>query len=159
MSTPTRQLWPLRGVHFQHPRRPNPRGGREGFGCPVGGRGWWWGHSGGASVPGIGSQWGGLAAAATPQLLWVFSRQMSFTLGVGAPKAPCDHPLQLGQVHGAMGQVWEGVGMHARHLQSCVWGSWCGGSGPGALLTSVLSVCSSPALGPGACPLCCGRGH
>lgn len=39
---------------------------------------------------------------------------------VGAPKAPCDQPLQLSQVQGAVGQVWEGVGVHSCDLQ--VWG-------------------------------------
>lgn len=40
---------------------------------------------------------------------------------VGAPKAPCDQPLQLSQVQGAVGQVWEGVGVHPCNLQ--VWGA------------------------------------
>lgn len=36
---------------------------------------------------------------------------------VGAPKAPGDYPLQLIQVQGAMGQVWEGLGVHTSDLQ------------------------------------------
>lgn len=36
---------------------------------------------------------------------------------VGAPEAPCDHPFQLSQVQGTMGQIWEGVGVHPSDLQ------------------------------------------
>lgn len=36
---------------------------------------------------------------------------------VGAPVAPCDHPLQLSQVQGPVRRVWEGVGVHPSNLQ------------------------------------------
>lgn len=79
---------------------------------------------------------------------------------VGAPKAPCDQPLQVSQVQGAVGQVWEGVGVHPCDLQ--VWG---GGSEDkvqvqGSNSTSYpCLVCSSPALGRGGFRLSYGPGH
>lgn len=62
---------------------------------------------------------------------------------VGAPKAPCDHPLQLVCVHGAVGEVREEVGVHSRDLQVCGVEEQV----QGACSTSYLCpVCSSPAL-------------
>ena len=60
---------------------------------------------------------------------------------VGAPEAPCDHPLQLSQVQGPMGQVWEGVGVHPSNLQVLGWGFRIRSRGSGSPPTSVLSAC------------------
>lgn len=76
---------------------------------------------------------------------------------VGAPQAPCDHPLQLSQVQGAAGQVWEGVGVHPRDLQ--VLGKEGGkirSRGAASPPTSVPRLL--PSSGPSSLPLCCGRG-
>lgn len=37
---------------------------------------------------------------------------------VGVPETPRECPLQLVQVQGAMGHVWEGLGMHPGDLQA-----------------------------------------
>lgn len=71
---------------------------------------------------------------------------------VGAPEAPCDHPLQLSQVQGAVGQVWEGVGVHPSDLQVLGVEGWR--SGPGAqrhLLSLSHRLLSSS--GPSSLPL------
>ena len=59
---------------------------------------------------------------------------------VGTPKAPCDQPLQLSQVQGAEGQVWEGVGVHPCDLQVYVGGQRIRSRGPTVPPTPDLSA-------------------
>lgn len=70
----------------------------------------------GLGLPGVGIPWG---RTRPPSCCGCSQANELTDQVVGAPKAPCDQPLQLSQVQGAVGQVWEG-GSAPCNLQ--VWG-------------------------------------